>query len=463
MAYDRVVPLLRRSQHVLPTLIAACAACVGAPAPAQADATSRLDDRQAPPETWKRIELDAAGLRLYVPNGFTKLASRPFMPIRMRGKLGGGDVELRVTWLTKSFATTSRALLALSVDARLDRVRAERKQGRVTAIFESTDREPRRYHVGLVTCPRNEALGVDLVFKQDAPATTRAACRSFLRFVRLVPRRGLTVVAEDEETRQRAAIARGFPEADRDRVAIRESAHYRLFTTAPVDEQLLELLEQELLPRVVAICGVKCRRNALLPIFLHKRRSAYILATMRLGLSAQQVEAMEGHAWDQYYSTWYSGPRHPVHIHEGTHQYVTATLGLDGGGPWLQEGFARWVETQYSRETPARNARNLLRTRKDFPTLRALLASRSFLLRGNLQSGDGQKRNLSTIELYDISASFVQYLAQEHRSRFRQVFLQCGVLPSGQDKLVVDALERCLGMSFRKLEADWKRWLREDL
>ena len=409
------------------------------------------------PSEWKKLRLEAAGLELAVPDSFQRLPGRRFTPIRMQGRLDGSPVLLSVTWLKKNFATVSRTILPLASDARIRSVRAFRLGDHVAAILERMTSEPKRQRLTLVVCPRNEALRVEVSVPPQAPYATMQSARSLLELVRLTKRKGLTVVTADEESRKKADIARGFTEDDLKDIQVRESAHYRLFTTATADATLLEILESELLPRVTAICGVKPSTKRLLPIFVHRRRSGYVLATMRLGLSAQQVEAMEGHSWDRYYATYYSGPRAPVHMHEGVHQYVTATLGLDGGGPWLQEGFARWIETQYSKERPARNARNLARARKTFPSLEELVRTRSFLL------GGGRRYGLDALELYDISASFVRYLAQEHRAKFRRVFLRCGVLPSGQFHLVKEALEDTLGISFQKLEADWRRWLREDV
>lgn len=441
-----------QASRALSLLAAVSTLAVGAGA--QAFGVPGKTDERA---NWRRVAIEAAGLELRVPSDFKALPRRPLVPVAMRGKLGGSTVDLSVTWLTQNFATVSRAMLTLAAEAEILHVRGARLGNEVSAIVESRTRQPNRRHVSLIVCPRREALRVDIDFPGGAPHTVVQACRELLADVRLFERSGLTVVATDEDTEKKIGIARGFTQADQKNVRIRDSTHYRLFTTAPADEALLETLESELLPRVVAICGVKPSTKTLLPIFLHHRRSGYLLATMRLGLSAQQVEAMDGHAWDQYYATWYSGPRAPVHIHEGTHQYVTATLGLDGGGPWLQEGFARWIETQFSKETPARHARNLLRTRKNFPSLEELVAARSFLFGKNRRDG------LDVFSLYDISASFVRYLAQEHRTKFRQVFLACGVLPSGHPRLVRAALEETLGTSMKKLESEWHRWLREDV
>ncbi|MCA8972435.1 MAG: hypothetical protein KDC95_21790 [Planctomycetes bacterium] len=418
-----------------------------------------VDDalRKAPPESWRTIALAEAGVEIAIPRDFERLPTQPLRPLRFRGNLGGGKVELEVAWLTKNFATVSRVLLGLAADSTLLRVDAGRTDGLVTAVCERELVGTKHRRIGFVICPRREAILVECDIPKSAPSTTSGAARELLRFVRLVERTGLTAVQFGEEERLRRRIEAGFIEADRKKVEIRQSTFYRLFTTAPVDETILEFLETELLPRVVAICGVSPSRSDPLSLFVHRGRSNYILASMQLGLSAQQGEAMAGHAWDDNYATWFEHARSAVHVHEGTHQYMTATLGLDGGGPWLQEGFARWIETQYSHELPARNARNLLRSRKDFPKLEALISERSFLF------GGGGRLGFEALQLYDISASFVRYLAQEHRSKFRTVLLRTGVLPSGEFRLVARALEDTIGIAFPKLEEDWRRWLREDL
>ncbi len=415
------------------------------------------DERPGAPASWQKVSLPEAGLEIFWPQDFERLPARALHPIHARGKLGGGSIELEVAWLTSNFATVSRVLLGLATDSKLVEVEAMRLDKHVAAIFTRDLSTSKHRRIGLVVCPRNEAVIIECNLPPGAPSTTPAAVRHLLRYARLVPRKGLTVVQEDDDARLRRRIEVGFVENDRKAVTVRQSANYRLFTTAPATDTVLDLLETELLPRVIAICGIAPDPSAPLSLFVHKSRAKYILASMQLGLSAQQGEAMAGHAWDDNYATWYADARSPVHIHEGTHQYMTATLGLDGGGPWLQEGFARWIETQFSRETPARNARNLLRSREDFPSLAALIQERSFLFGGSKTLG------FEAAELYDISASFVRYLAQEHRQQFRRLLLRLGVLPSGEVALVQRAIEDTLALAFSKVEEDWRRWLREDL
>ena len=53
----------------------------------------------------------------------------------------------------------------------------------------------------------------------------------------------------------------------------------------------------------------------------------------------------KGHAWRDYYATYYDSPVDPVHIHEMTHQLFANRLHLNGGGSWFQEGVAEDICT----------------------------------------------------------------------------------------------------------------------
>ena len=79
----------------------------------------------------------------------------------------------------------------------------------------------------------------------------------------------------------------------------------------------------------------------LMPVFLFRTpEQYYAYYSKRAGIPLDKARRSKGHAWLDYYATWYEAPNDPVHIHEATHQIFGNRLNLSGGGSWLQEGVA---------------------------------------------------------------------------------------------------------------------------
>ena len=51
-------------------------------------------------------------------------------------------------------------------------------------------------------------------------------------------------------------------------------------------------------------------------------------------MSPLKAAQPKGHAYKDYYATWYESPNDPVHIHEATHQILSNRPELPGGGSW---------------------------------------------------------------------------------------------------------------------------------
>jgi hypothetical protein len=85
----------------------------------------------------------------------------------------------------------------------------------------------------------------------------------------------------------------------------------------------------------------------LLPVFLFRTSAEYFefYATIA-GIDLERAERSKGHAWRDYYATWYEAPGDPVHVHEATHQIFATRLGLGGGGSWFQEGVAEYLSSK---------------------------------------------------------------------------------------------------------------------
>jgi hypothetical protein len=83
----------------------------------------------------------------------------------------------------------------------------------------------------------------------------------------------------------------------------------------------------------------------LLPVYLFRTEAQYQTFCASMGWSPEARAASKGHAWKDYYATYYSSPNDPVHIHEATHQVFSRRLRRSGGGSWFQEGVAEYMCT----------------------------------------------------------------------------------------------------------------------
>lgn len=446
------------ARHTLGILRRAAAALVlGGAVVAQlrlVDPATQREIEEEAPSSWKLVSVPVTGAEFHVPPGFRRLRpKRHYQRASYQGRLGGAQVKLFLNEIPGQFTTTSRVLLALSAESTLLEVFAFRNGDEPAALVKRRTRDPERTILEVAVCPARKGVTLELQYLTDPGPQAMAEGQRLLSFLSVIPRRGLTVAKRSPEVERQAEIELGFDAKVWDKVKVETSQHYHLYTWAPSGKKLLQLLENELIPKLDAFVGrVPARfEGGRLPVFLHRTVQEYQLAAMKQGIPKEHVEAMHGYAWDRYYSTYYSGPRAPIHLHEGTHQYVTAVLGLDGGGPWLQEGIAQHVEADFARRDPVRFARNLLkRDRAAFPRLRDLLAAKTFL---------DTRGKLAPAERYDVAAAFIRYLAREQHNHFRHLLLQAGVLPPGQPKLIEEAFRRSIRMDLAALDHAFRGWL----
>ncbi|MEO0653149.1 MAG: DUF1570 domain-containing protein, partial [Planctomycetota bacterium] len=117
-------------------------------------------------------------------------------------------------------------------------------------------------------------------------------------------------------------------------------------------------------------------------------------------------------------------PKDSTHIHELTHQVFGNRLLLRGGGSWLQEGVAVYVETQEYKEE-ANKVKNVgRRVGKDgiekatengeFTPFRQFFVVPSLLISN---SGQTQKGNSSAGQAYDQAGAVIRFVMEDKRTR----------------------------------------------
>jgi hypothetical protein len=162
------------------------------------------------------------------------------------------------------------------------------------------------------------------------------------------------------------------------------------------------------------------------------------------GMSMPQAAATKGHAYRDYYATWYDSPNDPVHIHEATHQIFSNRLHLAGGGSWLQEGVAEYMSTSGNQRRGW--ARGAAKRGQHMPFPR-------FVAVGQLIANtelDGKSSYLQ-------AASLVQFLrdGKFQPEKFRTFLERVGRAPRGDPAAVSRAVEAVYGTDLAGLEAAW--------
>jgi hypothetical protein len=187
------------------------------------------------------------------------------------------------------------------------------------------------------------------VYAETKPALRGKARDDLLAFLRKGVR--ATGVAEDprwtaEEIRVRWEKDVPDPEVRASLRAPVRTAHYLILTDSGAGALFAKKMESfyQRIQKVFPFPEIEGRR--LMPVFLFKDRGAYVgFSTKSSSWSREEAEGTKGHAYRDYYATYYDSPNDPVHIHEATHQIFRNRLHVYGGGSWFHEGVAEYMCT----------------------------------------------------------------------------------------------------------------------
>src|SRR5262249_14356353 len=163
----------------------------------------------------------------------------------------------------------------------------------------------------------------------------------------------------------------------------------------------------------------------------------------------EEAKRSKGHAWRDYYATWYEAPNDPVHVHEATHQVFSNRLGLGGGGSWFQEGVAEYMSTR-----PGDRSAVAGQVQKgehvppaSFSAIPSLLMSSD----KDAASGDQAQGN------YEEAALLIEFLRESKwaKERFATFLLTIGRLSRDEPAAIQAALEAVYGVPLAELEQRW--------
>jgi hypothetical protein len=223
---------------------------------------------------------------------------------------------------------------------------------------------------------------------------------------------------------------------------VNRTAHYIILTNSAGGALFAKKMEENYAKIQATFPFPERKGRRLMPVFLFRSKEQYddFCATMKAGVGG----ASKGHAWKDYYATWYESPNDPVHIHEATHQIFRNRLGLSGGGSWFQEGLAEYMCTRRDdRNVLAQNvAKGKATHLKEFVQIPQLIA------------GASAEQN------YLEAALLIEFLreSKETKEKFAAFVEKVGQAQRGSLAQIETALHDSLGVSLDQLDQDFTKY-----
>lgn len=232
--------------------------------------------------------------------------------------------------------------------------------------------------------------------------------------------------------------------------------HYVILTNSSGGKLFAKKMEENYkkIRKVFPFDEVEGRR--LMPVFLFRtNHEYYAFCEAVAGWSKGQAAASKGHAWKDYYATWYESPNDPVHIHEATHQIFANRLRLGGGGSWFQEGVADYMDSRPNdRNVVARHVEEGEATPlRDFIQLQSLLYS----------SGTDSRTGDRAHDHYTQAGLLIEFLRESRfgKDRFQDFVHAVGRVPRGDVAEIDAALRSVYGVDVDGLEAEFRAYCKK--
>jgi hypothetical protein len=188
----------------------------------------------------------------------------------------------------------------------------------------------------------------------------------------------------------------------------------------------------------------------LMPVFLFRNADEYYDYFVKVAKTTkEQAMRSKGHAWRDYYATWFEATNDPVHIHEGTHQIFKNRLRLPGGGSWFQEGVAEYMST---RPNDRNVAARLVKTKKHVP-LEELVQVQSLLFSAKEDAKGGDAAG----DQYKEAALFIEFLHESKwaKPKFQDAIHALGNAAANNVPSIDRAFNALYGKDIAGVEAQW--------
>jgi len=230
--------------------------------------------------------------------------------------------------------------------------------------------------------------------------------------------------------------------------------HYVVLSNSPGAKSFSKKMEEcyATIRKIYPFDEVAGRR--LMPVFLFRTADQYYAYFAKIAeVSLEEAQRSKGHAWRDYYATWYEAPNDPVHIHEGTHQVFASRLRLHGGGSWFQEGVAEYVE---SRPNDRNEIARIVKEGQHVP-LEKFVAIESLIgVEEDVRGGGGASDN------YKQAALLIEFLRESEfgKTRFPLFLQRVGRLPEKEPALE-ETLREIYGVDLAGLDAEFVRYCKK--
>ncbi len=199
--------------------------------------------------------------------------------------------------------------------------------------------------------------------------------------------------------------------------------HYIILTNSSGGTSFAKKMEENYKKIQKIYPFLETSKRKLMPVFLFRTADEYYDFSVSVaGWTLEAARRTKGHAWRDYYATYYESPNDPVHIHEATHQIFANRLHLNGGGSWYQEGVAEYIETSKN----DRNEISGMVERGQATPLPELLRMPGLIAKGdNQRLGDMARYN------YKLAALFIEFLRESRfgKRKFPQFLKTLGSVP----------------------------------
>lgn len=231
------------------------------------------------------------------------------------------------------------------------------------------------------------------------------------------------------------------------------TAHYLILGNSSGGKAFAKKMEEcyTAIQKVYPFPEVPGRR--LMPVFLFQTDDQYFEFYSKIaGISLDAARKSKGHAWRDYYATWYEAPNDPVHIHEATHQIFANRLFLTGGGSWFQEGVAEYMSTK-----PAERAEVARLVKKERHTKLAQFVKIESLL---MSAGEDVKGGDEAGDHYKLASLLVEFLRESKwkPEKFQDYLHAVGRVGRSDVAAIERALQSVYGCGIAELEAAWVAW-----
>lgn len=231
------------------------------------------------------------------------------------------------------------------------------------------------------------------------------------------------------------------------------TAHYLILGNSSGGKAFAKKMEEyySAIQKIYPFPEVPGRR--LMPVLLFQTGDQYFEFYSKIaGVSLEDAQKSKGHAWRDYYATWYEAPNDPVHIHEATHQIFANRLFLTGGGSWFQEGVAEYMSTKPAdRANVARLVKKGRHTKLvDFVKIPSLLMSAGEDKKGGDEAGDHYKQ----------ASLLVEFLRESkwRPEKFQDYLHAVGRVGRSDKDAIERAIESVYGCQLAELDAAWVAW-----